>query len=137
MEKLEDIRKSTYLTVNNPWRWEGNIEQILNRSSERDFFQIYNEICLAYSIYLNAGEVIFKKYFEEIFQQRVIDPEIEVKTFGEGGRGIADSFFKERKKIHNQTMDDITKIYCLWKLVGVQRKFTVSFYPDDLNEFFE
>lgn len=137
MEELEDIRKLGYLCSNNPWRWKGNIENIINKSSKEDFFQIYNEICFAYSIYLNAGEEIFQKYFEEIFEKRIIDPEIEVKTFGENGRGIADFFVRERKKIHNQTMDDIKKIYCLWKLVGIQRKFNVSFYPDDLNELFE
>lgn len=137
MKKLEDIKQLTYLLVNNPWRWEGNIKNILNRSSEKIFFQIYNEICLAYSIHLNVTDKDLQWYFEEIFDKRVIDPEIEIKKYGKNGEGIADYFFEERKKIHNQNLGDVKEIYTLWKDVGIQRSFNISFYPDDLDEIFE
>ena len=45
---LGDIKILTYLNVNNPWRWDGNIKNILDNSPEEDFFQIFNEICLPY-----------------------------------------------------------------------------------------
>ena len=137
MKNLGDIRLLTYLNMNNPWRWKGNIENIFINSSENDFFRIYNEICLAYDINSNVNDNIFKKYFEDIFKTRVIDPEIETKLFGEGGEGVADSFFEERKKIHHQTLDDMKKIYTQWRLVGIRRGFSMSLYSDSLVEIFE
>ena len=137
MKKLEDIMLLTYLNVNNPWRWKSNIEHILNISSETDFFKIYNEICFAYHISSNVSDSIFKKDFEEIFERRVIDPEIETKILGKGARGLADLFFEERKKIYNQTLNDMKKIYGLWKLTGLQRGLAIEFYPNDLDELFE
>lgn len=137
MEKLEDIHQLTYLCVNNPWRWKGNIESILSNSSKENFFQIYREICFAYSIQSNVTEKDLQWYFEEIFDRRVIDPEIEVKKYGKHGKGIADYFLEERKKMHNQNLGDVKKIYTLWKEVGIRRGFNISFYPDDLDEIFE
>jgi len=137
METLGDIKQLTYLCVNNPWRWRDNIENIFKMSSEKEFFQIYYEICFAYHKSSCLTDKDFQWYFEEIFEKRVIDPEIEIKKFGKRGEGMVDHIFEERKKCHNQNLDDTKKIYILWKRIGLQRGFSISFYPDDLDEIFE
>lgn len=132
-----DIKKLTYLCLNNPWRWERNIENILINSSKEEFFEIYLEICLAYQINSQVTDKDLQWYFEEIFEKRVIDPEIEIKKYGPRGEGLADLFFDERQKIHNQYLEDIKNIYILWKEVGIMRDFNVSLYPDELDEHFD
>lgn len=133
---MEDVKCLTYLCVNNPWRWKDNIEDILKHSSESEFFQIYQEICFTYQAGLNRDEKSFQLYFEDIFDERAIDPEIEIKRFGKEGEGLADYFIEKRKETHDENMDDQKKIYALWKEIGLQRGFNVSFYPDDLDEIF-
>lgn len=137
MKNLGDIYQITYLCVNNPWRWKDNIENILSNSSKEIFFQIYREICFAYSIQFNVTEDDLKWYFKEIIDRRVIEPEIEVKKFGKRGKGIIDYFLENRGKMHNQNLDDVKKIYTLWKEVGIRKGFNISFYPEDLDEIFE
>lgn len=78
-----------------------------------------------------------KWYFKEIIDRRVIEPEIEVKKFGKRGKGIIDYFLENRGKMHNQNLDDVKKIYTLWKEVGIRKGFNISFYPEDLDEIFE
>lgn len=135
MKDLADIKLLTYLNVNNPWNWKSNITNILNQSSKVEFFQIYNEICLAFSVSINVCDSTFRKYFEDIFHKRVIDPDIEIKKFGERGEGFADYFFTERVRVHNQNLEDMRQIYVQWKAIGIERGFAVSSYPDDLLEF--
>ena len=133
---LGDIKILTYLNVNNPWRWDGNIKNILDNSPEEDFFQIFNEICLAFHINSEVEDKIFMKYFEDIFEKRIINPKIETEKFGKGGEDFADIFFEERTTLHNINLDDMKKIYLLWRQVGFQKKFDMSFYPDNLEEIF-
>jgi len=133
---LGDVIELTYLLVNNPWRWSGNIENLLNNSSEKEFFQMYREICFVYDRNSSIDDKFFRWGFEEIFEKRVIEPEIEIKKYGAMGEGIADEFVDTRKKIHNQTLSDYKKIYALWKKIGIKRGFNISFYPNDLDELF-
>lgn len=136
MEANFEISNSIYLTMNNPWRWEGIIEDNMEKATEADFFQMYKEICLIYHSGLNQDEKSFQWYFEEVFEKKVIDPEFEIKKYGPGGEGVADWFVKERKKTHNQNLEDYEKIYNLWKKVGIARGLNVSFYPNQLDEIF-
>lgn len=79
---LVDICHLTYLCVNNPWRWEYNIERILRNTSKKEFFEIYNEICFAYGLSLDVDDKFFKKYFEDVWEGSIIDPDFEVKNMG-------------------------------------------------------
>jgi hypothetical protein len=137
LHDLGDIKELTYLVAsNNPWQYKGNIENLLNNSSEKEFFQIFHEICFVYQKNSGLDDKFFQWYFEEIFERRVIDSEIETKKFGKKGEGIADSFVQKRKEIHNQYLEDVRRIYVLWKEVGIKKGFSISFYPNDLYEIF-
>ena len=125
-----------YLGFNNPWRWASNIENNIQKATEAEFFQMYNEICLTYASGLGRDEKSFQWYFEEIFQKKVIDPEIEIKKLVQKGEGVADFFVTKRKEIHNKNLSDYKKIYSLWKEVGIKKGFDISFYPNDLDEIF-
>lgn len=133
----QNIRTEIYLCMNNPWRWSGNIENNIEKATEKDFFQMFKEICAIYHQGLNRDEKSFQWYFEEIFEKRVIDPQIEIKKFGQRGDGLADFFVENRKEIHNQNLNDYKKIYVLWKEVGTRKGFNISFYPNDLDEIFD
>lgn len=132
----EAIRVSIYLVFHNPWEFAPYIEWNMEKAIEAEFFQMYKEICLIYASGLNRSEESFQWYFEDVFEKRIIDPNIETKKYGPGGRGIADWFVEGRKKDHEENMNDYRKIYSLWKKVGINRGFDILHYPDQLEDIF-
>lgn len=137
LHNLGDIQELTYLVgSNNPWQYKSNIKNLLDNSSEEELFQIFREICFVYQKNTGLSNKLFQYGFKEIFEKRIFDPKIETKKFGKENEGIADSFVKKRKEIHNQYLEDIRKIYVLWKKVGIEKGLNISFYPYGLDEIF-
>ncbi|MEI7621596.1 MAG: hypothetical protein WCJ51_03595 [Candidatus Moraniibacteriota bacterium] len=127
---------SYLFTSNNLPYYMSSMESVLNRlSRESDFRQCYLEICLAYWVrYVGIEEKSFWWYFEDIFEGRSFvnpDPGIEIREI------FVDWFIERRKEVHRENMECTKTLYLVWKKIGVQRGFDVSFYPDDLDEIFE
>lgn len=135
--EIGPLSYSLFLVHYNPWRWKEHIEANIRRSDEKTFFLFYHEICVHFEFYKEMKEEDFQWGFREIFKKRVINPDVEIQKFGKRGLGIADHFVNQRKKIISSHVNDIHKVYTLWKQIGTERGFEISFYPEKLNEIFE
>jgi hypothetical protein len=124
---LDEITELTYLQINNPWRWKGNIENTLNLVSDEKVLKMLVESGIAYLREVNITDKDLMWYFEGV-----------KKTFNANESGaLMNWMFYARKENHLQNLEDVKKIYSLVRSEAIERGIDVKKYPEKLEELTE
>jgi hypothetical protein len=134
----DEITELTYLNVNNPWRWKGNIENNLNLATDEKVLKMLVESGIAYLREFNIGDKDLLWYFEDDLTQEIISPGHINKKYGSNkATSLVESIINSRRKNHLQNLEDVKKIYSLVRSKAIERGIDVKKYPENLEELTE
>ena len=124
---LDEITELTYLHLNNPWRWKGNIENQLNQVTDEKVLKMLVESGIAYLREAHIRDKDLMWYFEGIKQ-----------SFNANEAGaLMNWMFCARKETHLQNLEDVKKIYSLVRNKALERGINIKKYPERLEELTE
>lgn len=131
---MNQITELTYLNVNNPWRWNGIIKDILNRASKEKTVKILNETGTAYLRAFNITDKDLLWYFEDKINQEIISSGSVDREHGKGMMSLIGWMVDGRKETHKQYIEDVKKIYSLVINKAIEKNIDISKYPKSLEE---
>jgi len=134
MNNMNEIKELTYLCINNPWRFKGNIENIINNASKEKIFNILTETGTAYLINSNLTEKDLLWYFEDKIAQEKKEQGSVDKMSCPGMMDTINWIIDGRKKNHQQYLEDVEKIYSLCMNKAIELNMDISKYPKTLKE---
>lgn len=111
----------SYLCVNHPWRWAGNIKNIINNTPADKISTLLTECG---TMYLKTFGLSDKQLLHYDFNN--MSPEVK-ETF-------EDLFLETNRENKSQYLEDVEKIYSLCRKRATQLNVNISKFPETIGE---